>query len=390
MLADPVAAQFYPPMWITFLAPMAHTALWWIVTLHLVAAAVGSYTLACWIGCRPLAALLVPLGFVFNDYVKGMLHNGGLPILYAFTWLSWGTALLWRGTTQDSLRFLMGAGASLAAQVFCGTGYDINFSILLYGLLLLVAAFWQPIPWKARVSRCCRQTTIVFGCAVGLSAVKLLPVLEFLKITNRSGWSLADVEAQTPPTLQELCDFLFSRFFGTFPGVPEAQWLAWIYAALALVALGSLFRRGPLRRPTLFFILALGLACWVTLGPRAPIDLLAVMYYLIPGFRQSSHVPRILLIARLAIPILAALGASILLRDTSTRTTWFRRLPPQGVVALVAVFLVFDYRPFIGSVTGYSFYGHVERVRTGFLAALADVPDVRVERSPRPCKRRSF
>lgn len=382
MLADPSSTQFYPPMWMTFLAPTAHTALWWIVHLHLVAAAVGSYTLARWIGCRPIAALLAPLGFIFNAHVSSMLVNGGFPILCAFTWLSWGTAFLWRGATQNSPRYLVGAGACLAVQVFGGMGYEMQFPILLYGLLLVIVALSRPSPWKQRAFQLGRQAAMVFGSAFGLSAVKLLPIIQFLSISTRGGWSLADVEAQPPPALGDLADLLLSRFFEVVPlWGPGARWVSWIYAALMLIALWSLCRKGALWRPTAVFFLGFIVACWVTLGPSAPIDLLAVLYHLLPGFRSSASAPRILIMTRLAIPILAAIGASIVFHGASARAPWLRRLLRQGAVVFGVAFIPWVYAPFISYVTRYPEYGHVERVRTGFLAAPATTPDVRIQES---------
>lgn len=382
LLGNPWAAVFYPPAWLAFcVTPTATAGLRWVVYLHMIAAAVGSYALARWVGCRPRAAVLAPLGFLFTPHLLTMVVNGQLHALYSLTWHAWGTAFLWRGTMEKSSKYLVGAGACLAAQILAGTTYEIHFAGLLYGLLILYAGMATPGSFRDRVGSIAYCGTVVFMSAVGLSAMKLLPVLEFTRISTRSGYSLPEVEylfAQ-PPTPQELRD-TFLNFFGTLR-IPQAPWVSRAYLGLAC-SLAWPWGRAPRRwRPVLFFTLVTLLSCWATLGPQAPLDLFAGLYYLLPNFRFSPGTGRVFSLARLAIPVLASLGASWLLAYAATRSRWLQRWVGRGILAVIFACLGFVCLPFASYVAHYPF-GRMERTRTGFLAALADPLSVAVGEDP--------
>ncbi len=382
LLANPLAGQFYPPAWLTFLAPTVPLGLRWVVYLHLIAAAVGSYTLARWVGCAAIAAVLVPIGFLFTPYSLNLVINGLPGVLYAFTWIAWGAACLWRGTTKDEARWLVGAGLCLAAQVFAGTTYDVHFTVLLYGLLLGFTAALQRRPWHERIARLCRQAGLVYASAIGVAAIKLLPVLEYKPISTRNRLSLYEIEhLGENPSWADLKTFLM-HFFGS-PGPIEAAWINHLYLSLVLLAIGTLIFRSSQRRATFIFTIVLLTALWAALCSAAPfVDLFAILYYLLPGFQYSNYTGRILILAQLAFPLLAALGATQILRYAASRAQWLQQLARRGIAAVGIGGIAFVCLPFSNYVARYP-YARWTYHRQAFLAAMAAPPRVMVEGSSR-------
>lgn len=384
LLGNPVAGQFYPPMWLSLIAPTVLAGLRWSIYLHLIAAAVGSYTLARWIGCRQIPALLVPIGFLFNPYIcNNMLINGLPHVIFALAWTSWGAALLWRGATEHRMGYLAAAGACLAGHVLAGTTYEMHFAILLYVFMLTwVAVSARALSWSERSARGMIQGLIVFGVAVGLSAIKLLPVFEYAPLSTRTAYSLYQVEhLDYNPTPREVWQFLVH--FLDVPGIPMARsWISGIYLALAAAALWP-FKRPLPWRPTVCFGLTLLVSCWAAVAYYAPLDLYAVLFHLLPGFRYSANTARILSLARLALPVLAALGATLLLQYASTRPSWIKRAVSQSLSVFVAMCLVWVCWPQAMYIYRHqSQESRLQRVEVGVAAALNDRPDLTVEGEP--------
>lgn len=378
ILGNPLAGQFYPPMWLVFFTPTVLSGLRWIIYLHLIAASLGGYVLARWLGCRPIAAVLVPIGLLFAPYTSTMLINGLPGVLYAITWLTWGTALLWRGITESRRGFLIGAGACLAAQILSGTTYEVHFTFLLYGFLIFFIGLTTPAPWDKRLRQIVFQGSILLVSVFCLSAVKLLPILEYSAISTRS-FSLYEIESLGQnPTLKEMGDF-FINYFGT-PRLPEIQWINWSFLGMVFL-LAILFRRqpSPLKRPAMLFAGILLLSCWAALGPAAaPLDLYAVLYHWVPGFQYSPYTGRILSLARLVLPLLAALGMSAFLDYASTRSRWVSRFSKIGIILFIVGCFSFVGLPLNRYLLQYP-YGHLERVPTGFLAAPVSPSEISTE-----------
>ncbi len=372
LLGNPLAGQFYPPAWLIFAAPTPLAALRWSVYLHLVAAAVGSYVLARWLGCRLMAAVLAPIGLLFNPYMFTMIVNGLPGVLYAVPWLVWGAAFLWRGTTGHHPWYLLGAGGCLAAQVLGGTTYEMHFTALFYLMMIAYVGITTNTGGLARGRRMLVQGLVVFGSAYGLAGIKLLPVLEYAPISTRSAFSLYEVEhLGQNPSWRDIIDF-FTQFFGA-ASTPEMRWLNGMYVGLVGVTLWVLLRPSRWRRPTGFFGAILVLTCWAALGPQARPDLFAGLYHILPNFRYSPYTGRILSLARLALPILAALGASAVLAYASTRSSWVRRFATRGLWVAIVGYVGLIAMPFAGAIARHP-YGRLDPPQVGTLMTLASTP----------------
>ncbi|MBI4227051.1 MAG: hypothetical protein HY600_02115 [Candidatus Omnitrophica bacterium] len=313
LLEYPLAGQFYPPMWLTFLFTHDTLAIRWMAYLHLLAAAAGAYTLARWVGASRLAACLVPTGYLFNPWVTQQLANGVVQTFYAMALTPWGLACLWRGAMRDDRRWLLGSAICLAGQILAGTTYEMQFTLLASAIIIALAAATAERPWPLRVWQMIRHVCWVFGFAAGVGAIKLLPILQYAPYTTRTRFDIEVLEwvgmeyggFTTWPEIGRL----ITQFFG-----PQPSWLGgWVniaYAAAVLWLAWSARRPSPFRRPALIFGALTVLVGWIAMGPRAPLDLFEVLCRVMPNFRYTPYADRVLSIAYLTFPLLAALGVT--------------------------------------------------------------------------------
>lgn len=311
LLANPLAGQFYPPVWLAMVAPTPLDGLRWIVFLHLLLAAAGSYTLARWAGCSPGPAALAPIGYLLSQIVCGNFLLNGLPgELYAKAWVVWGLACLWRGLTMANRRWVMASGVCLAAQILSGTVYEVHFTLLASGITIGYWLLTEPRPWREKLARGLIAGIVVAGVGAGLSAVKLLPVLEYQPLSTRCGYALVEAERglANMPTLAQLWHDLQQLLMIRSPTRPALYTQAYLlFSGLGVV---GAWLAPPWRRAAGWLTLMAVIGIWGALGARAPIDFYAICHAWLPGFKMNQHTARFFGLTFLSVPVLAALGAT--------------------------------------------------------------------------------
>lgn len=315
-LADMQTGLFYLPNLILFqIAPdFPYRALEWMAVFHVYLAGLFMYLCLRYLEPgRPLrlqAAIAGAMAFMFSDLF--VVHFGNLNLIAVAAWLPLIFLLFWRALRSRNLGLAVGAGVAFGLSTLEG-----HLQITLYvGLAVVVATLYE-----AASSRRSRRgwawsflaLAITVLVAVGLSALVLLPALEYVRLSPRaelSYWEAARYSL-VPGLLGEL---LVPGLFGSRE--PALYWGVWDRVAagylgimpLILALLACVLRRG--RRVGLFVTLAT-VAFLLALGGESVFHGWA--YKVLPGFGQLRAPARAILLLDFSLAALAALGLDRLL-----------------------------------------------------------------------------
>jgi hypothetical protein len=336
-LADMQTGLFYPLNQLLFwlLPNFAYKALEWMAVLHIFLAGFFMYLCLRYLEPdRPLrlpAALAGAVAYMFSGLF--IVHFGNLNLIAVAAWLPLVFLLFWRSLRTRSLGLAVAAGAAFGLSTLEG-----HLQITLYiGLALVVAAGVEAI--MTRRSRrgwawSLLALAITAAMAIGLSALVLLPALEYTRLSPRAELSYWDAARYSlvPGLLGEM---LVPALFGSRE--PGLYWGVWDRVAvgylgifpLILAGLAVFLRRG--RRFGLFVVLAV-VAFLLALGGQSVIHGWA--YCLLPGFGQLRAPARAILLLDFALAGLAALGLDLLLGPLNRRARSSFRGIWQGLLWL--------------------------------------------------------
>ena len=268
LLANPQVGAYYPFNWLT--APLrAPTAISLSILLHSALAAAG----ACWlyreaVSRRWLPALAAGVVYAFSGHLGA--HVEQINQLQGLAWMPFLFALVQRALRSERPRrdpLLLAIVWTM--QIFSGHTQTVFISGVGLGVFALAQAAGER-DWRQRWKDLRRALLIVgcgFGIALALALPQLLPSLELLRLSNRSGgFDLGNATAfSLPPSLlgRALLPNYDGQLFGEYIGyvgligLGLALWAAlsrpladrrrWIWLLLAAVGLGlALGRYNPL------------------------------------------------------------------------------------------------------------------------------------------------
>lgn len=154
--------------------------------------------------------------------------------------------------------------------------------------------------------------------AVGISAAKLLPTLEFAKYSIRSGAPLygmgnplnADWELKT---LKSLMEYLITPLIPNPIGIIKSLFSNIPFIFFILI---SFFYK---KKEALFFSIITIISLLALMGKNFPIDFYSFFYCLIPGMKTFDQPLRFVIILNLSFAALASLGVSYIWNISSNK-----------------------------------------------------------------------
>ncbi len=314
--ADPQAAAFYPPRWLTILvAPSAElpfALLQFEALAHVWLAGILMYGLVYLLTRRRSAGLLAAVSLGLGGYLTGypLLQ---MAILETIAWLP--GALLAIHHAFEARRpapWLVAAGLALALAALAGhpqTWMQCAYLAAAWFLARAIAARW---PWR----RVLGAGALVGLVALGVSAVGWFPALRYALHTARSNVDYAFVSSGLPleDWIQALVPTTMSLWAPQYGGV----------AILALALVGWRLRdEAPHRRGlVLFWAGAALVSAWLALGDAGL--LYRVAHRLLPGLGLFRQQERWLALWAVSLSILGGLGLA----------AWLDAPPPQRRRAL--------------------------------------------------------
>ena len=326
LLANPQVGVYYPPNWLT--APLrAPAAIALSIVLHAALALAGTiwlFRLA--LSKRWLPAFAAGIAYAFGGVI--LSHVEQINQLQGLAWLPLLFALYHRALMGDGAwRAWLLLALAWSMQIFSGhtqTVFISGLGLAVYGLSLGALRERGRIPIRAL--RPILPLALCFGLALLLALPQLLPSLELMELSNRSG-GLSAREATAfslPPRL--LGRALLPSYDGQLFGEYVAS-LGLIGLGLALWGVaaptGARAQRGLW---SLLAVVGFGLA----LGRFNPLYMLLAEA---PGFDLFRVPARFLALFALAMAMLAGLGVEALARAEPKRR-------PALVIALLLLLLI--------------------------------------------------
>lgn len=280
-LSNPQVALFYPPTWLALLPPV-NVGLSWHVTFHMVVAALGMYFLVRALSGSGRGALLAALAFAFSGFGAARLWAGHVGLLATDAWLPWlllGT--IWSVRRRDAWSAVV-AGVPFALAILAGH----TASLLYIGLVW--AAFALYLFLAERAWWVWRQVIIAGVVGLLLSAVQVVPMLQFTAVSARAEEATLAFATQFsfPPT--HLITLLIPEFFGEptragYWSVPSFDELTYYVGVLPLIGIILALRRPS--RLTWFYVVLIVLGLLLAFGSYG--FLYEIFYRVLPPFRLA-------------------------------------------------------------------------------------------------------
>jgi hypothetical protein len=326
LLANPQIGAYYPLNWLT--APFrAPTAISLSILAHSALAAFG----ACWlyreaVSKRWLPALTAGVVYAFSGHLGA--HVEQINQLQGLAWMPVLFALYQRALRSDRpARDLLALAIIWTLQIFSGHTQTVFISGL--GLSLFALAQASGAGGRGARLKAVRRALLILGggfaLALALALPQLLPSLELLRLSNRSGgFDLGNATAfSLPPSL------LGRALLPSYDGQLFGEYIGYIgLIALGLALWASLSQALADRRRIWLLLAAIGLG--LALGRYNPLYILLAE---LPPFSLFRAPARFLALFALGSAMLAGLGIESLALDSSPKREGRRR------IALVAAAL---------------------------------------------------
>lgn len=335
--ADPQAATFYPPAWITLAATLGHltlTALQWEAVGHFFLAALFTYLFIRSLLHDREAAFLGALVFTFGGYLTGYPALQ-LSELEAAVWLPATLLAVTLAVDRRALRWAALGGFTLGLVFLAGRPQSYLSILPLTLAWGTYRAAQQRLP--GHLASRLLATTLIFW--LGTMAIQALPTWELTHFSARSAITWASV-TEGGFAWWELAGLVLPQPVGSYALYP---------GLLALVLAGAAIAR----RQGLFWFGAALASLFLAVGHRTALFSAAylVQRWLFPGYLRNFE--RLALAGSFSLALLAATGWQTWRAHPldAVRTFLQRALALLGLLLLIAALLPTALTPNSTSLT---------------------------------------
>ena len=256
-------------------------------------AGVGMFLLIISLLKKQWPALLGAVLYMLNGFVTHFIIQGHLNLMEGYALIPFAVLLVHKAIATDEwVMPAAGAGILLGMMVLSGSIIFLLYTILIIGVYAAVAIIGGNVP--ARVMKIAQIGVVVAVVLFGISAIKLLPTLEFAKMSSRAAGVSFQEFLGYPIELGDALNYLI--LIGG-PGFSVAVG----FSGILLVVCGLLQVR---RRPVMFASILCVVGLLLASG-----SFLAELFYHLPGMSQMRHIERALVLVAFAAPLVAAYGA---------------------------------------------------------------------------------
>ncbi|MBI2664909.1 hypothetical protein HYX10_06240 [Candidatus Woesearchaeota archaeon] len=286
------------------------------VLAHLVIAGVGAALLAKEFSGSRHAAVVSGIAYMFIGTFAYATFSGILPHLYPLAFFPWIMLFAFKATKANLLRNSLIAAAFSAFQLISGGTIYFLWSFLGIGVFLGMYFLFSLLRLQRKeMAKIAAIGVVLIIFTLGFSAVKLMPSMDFNKLSNRADsvgyeeyiWRFTHITASQIP----------SKMFGA--GVSSMR----VGVVVTLLAAASLL---TWRRK---YVLALGVMAAVSLLVEIETPLTKLIHHL-PGFDKTRQIYHALAPFSLGIAVLAGVGSANIVRKFKT----------QNIVTAVVILLI--------------------------------------------------
>lgn len=320
-ISHPGGALFFPTTWliITFFKDMMFGSRIFFF-IHAITASISMYFLLRVLGLQKITSFLISATSSSTQYALIFGINGWFEEFFGLTLMPLTTGLLWLTFTKKSYICAILGGLVMSLHFFGNSYYVFHYNviaILWIELAFLIRELWSVFRKKKRdwrdVLKYAISNIIFWAVFVGISAIKLLPLLEFRGISARSVLPLSIIE--TPNGVMSFQ--FFYKIFRDFiiPAGHTDSFTHWANDLAIFFIILSIFYF--LFKRSFKYGIFLGLfiiGVWGYFANLIPVDLYAFIYTFLPGFNSNQYPYRFMIIIHFAFLGLAALGLDILIR----------------------------------------------------------------------------
>ncbi len=288
-LANPQVAFFYPPTWIALILP-PRIGISLYVVFHLWIAGMGMLLLVRALSRSWDGAALASVAYAFSGFTAARIFAGHIGLLATNAWAPWLLlGSVWSVRRGDGRSAVL-AGLPLGLAILAGhTPSLIYLGIAWAAMVTYLAATTPRAAGSGRAPMLVlRQAAIAVAVGLALSAVQMLPFLEFVRASSRTAAPSLEFATQFSLPPAHLITLLVPEFFGepvragywSVPAFEELTIYAGVLPLLALIA--GLRRPSPL---TGLYVGLSGLGILIALGGYG--FLYSLLYRLLPPFQLA-------------------------------------------------------------------------------------------------------
>lgn len=294
------------------------------VIIHLFLAGLGMYLLVKYLTDSKHAAFISSLIFMFNGFLHVFIIRGNIMIMEGYSLLPFLLFFTIKALKQKN--FVLNSvitGLFVALTIFAGGVIFLPYIAMI--MAAYSAVYLADHNFSKKLVKLLIVGVIVAAVGFGISAIKLLPGLEFLKLSNRE---LGVPYSEYLGEPLKINGFIFS-FVTNLHGRGSIS--AAVGVAGFLLMLWGMYKYKS--RPVLFSALLILMSLLLSTE-----SFLAKFMFNIPVFNQTRHIERAVVLFALGASILAGFGFS----NLQSFMEKFRKISRKAVFAVVVLLLLFE------------------------------------------------
>ncbi|OGH16799.1 MAG: hypothetical protein A3C30_00460 [Candidatus Levybacteria bacterium RIFCSPHIGHO2_02_FULL_40_18] len=321
LISHPSGYHFSPIAWLTiiFFNDPASAARF-MELFYISFASVAFYFLLRVLKLSRTTSFLISIPYVANQYAFLFGVNGWFEEFIGVMLLPLTVMFVWLGIMKKNYLYMIIGAIIMSLHFFDNTYYVFHYNsiVLLWIMLMLGLRFL----WENRKERNLNflkhffsylSLNVVFWVGfIGISAVKLIPLLEFRSLSSRSLLSLSESEVDIQP-FSVLWDRLRNFFITPGHTTSFTQWANDIGIFLVLICFIYFLLKRSLLHGIFLGLLIIGI--WGYLANQVPIDFYSLIYNFLPGFNSNKYPFRFMIIIQFAFMVCVALGLDLLIRQ---------------------------------------------------------------------------
>ncbi|GEM_PF-1192165 len=325
-LAKPAALNPILGVLLAFLPPMVSIHINIIVAMFLAAAFM--YLLSHYITRSRMAAFISSIIYMFSGFVlTTVIFYGWVVFANAYMLMPLLLLFLLKAAGEKLLLNSVLAGIVLGFFIIAGSGIEFLYATVILGVFLLVNLIGSN--FRNRLVRSAVIGLVVIVVCFGLSAFKLLPVLEYQKLSVRASLGWEEASGRTLPV-----SGLFTSLVEPVKGLMQPSNKIGIFAFI--LALFAIYKR-PKNRNTIFFTAVVVVSLLLASGSF----LLYWFWKFYPGWGGMRYADRAIIMLVPAAAVLAGIGVNSFFAAVKRRFS-FSDKKMVAVFAVLAALIIVD------------------------------------------------